>query len=227
MVNNEVWIKEMISDEIKNLIDKYESMNFPFRTVMIKMNYCYCCNTYDKDIHYLAEDSFNGRFKLVGWLYCDDCKILVNLAEKFLYKDKEYLRYSYTKFLENNEFKFWRISKNKNIKSFFQNCYFDASYNNLIYEIKNRAYAKIIWKEDGIQYYKLIYLSNLIYHNRNFFDYTFEKCNFKNLSTRWYKLIKYEYDIINEHNQLILLCDKKNIPLDIENIIKSYLNNII
>ena len=51
MSNNQIWINEMIKDISDEIITKYENSNFPFRTVMVKMNYCYCCRTLKKNIN--------------------------------------------------------------------------------------------------------------------------------------------------------------------------------
>ena len=126
MSNNKKWIEEMVKNEIENLITSYEKCNFPFRTTLTKIDFCYCCNKIKGNINYLAEDSFRGRFGLIGWLYCNDCKLLVELGEKYNYRDKNHVRYSLVNFLQNENFKFYRYSLNKAYKPYIQNCIFDG-----------------------------------------------------------------------------------------------------
>ena len=227
MKDNQIWIKEMINDISDQIITKYENSNFPFRTVFIKMNYCYCCKSFKKKINYLAEDSFRGRFNLTGWLYCDDCSQIVKLAHKYCFLERNYLRYSETKFLINKDFNFWRISHNKDIKPYLEKKgYFDGSYNNLIYRKNNRIIANIVWKVNNDIFTKYINLSNLIYYNKFFFGNNINNTNFKNLEKKWTKLIKYEYDLVKSYIMIEKISQERCLSIDIENIIKLFIDNI-
>ena len=224
MSGNLIWINEMIKEISDEIITKYEKLNYPFRTVMVKMNYCYCCKSHRKDINYLAEDSFRGRFNLVGWLYCNDCALLVNLAHKYCFLDRNYLRYSEAKFLTKHYFYFWRISYTKNIKPYLEKCFLDGSFNNIIYMKNNRIKANIVWNEDNDTYTKLINLSNLIYYNNWFFGN--KNTKFKYLQKNWVKLINYEYEIVRNYKIIEKICKGNSLSNDIENIIKLFLDNI-
>ena len=228
-MSNSKWIRELIENEIDKIVDNYEKCNFPFRTTMIKKDFCYCCNKIKGNINYLAEDSFRGRFKLVGWLYCNDCKLIVELAEKYNYKDKVHPRYSQIKFLQNENFKFYRYSKVKAYKPYVQSCIFDGSYNNLIYILDNRVFADVVWssKLDGNIYTKKIYLSNLILNNPFYFGLSINSTKFKYLDSRWYKLIMNEYYIIDKYYLIKEICKKKGIIIDIENIIISFFEDVL
>jgi len=227
MSNNQIWINEMIKDISDEIITKYENSNFPFRTVMVKMNYCYCCKTLKKNINYLAEDSFRGRFNLVGWLYCDDCSQIVKLAHKYCFLERNYLKYSETKFLINQDFNFWRISHNKDIKPYLEKKgYFDGSYNNLIYMKNNRILVNIVWKQNNDIYTKFINLSNLIYYNNCFFGNNINNTNFKKLRKRWIKLFNYEYNLVKSYKIIEKISQERFLSIDIENIIKSFFDNI-
>ena len=104
MSKNDIWVKEILWNITDEIINKYEKLNFPFRTVMIKSNFCYCCKKLKNNIRYLAEDSYRGRFKFLGWLYCDDCELLVNLAHENIFLYKNFIRYSKCKFLTKQKF---------------------------------------------------------------------------------------------------------------------------
>jgi hypothetical protein len=225
MSKNDIWVKEILWNITDEIINKYEKLNFPFRTVMIKSNFCYCCKKLKNNIRYLAEDSYRGRFKFLGWLYCDDCELLVNLAHENIFLYKNFIRYSKCKFLTKQKFYFWRISYTKEINPFYQKCFFDGSYNDLIYVIDNRVFANIVWKEEYNFYTKLITLSNLIYNNSYFGD-DINKTEFRELDNRWIKLIKTEYAIVEKYKLLDKICYKYNIVSDIKNIINSFLDNI-
>ena len=224
MSDNEIWINEMIKEISHEIITKYEKLNYAFRTVMVKMNYCYCCKSHRKDINYLAEDSFRGRFNLVGWLYCNDCALLVNLAHKYCFLERNYLRYSETKFLTKHYFYFWRISYTRDINAYLEKCFLDGSYNNILYMKDNRIKVNIIFKQENDSYTKLINLSNLIYYNKWFFGDNNTK--FKNLQNKWIKLINYEYNLVRNYKVIEKICKCNYLSVDIENIIKSFLDNI-
>lgn len=224
MNDNQIWIKEMINNISDQIIIKYENSNFPFRTVFVKMNYCYCCKSFKKKINYLAEDSFRGRFNLTGWLYCDDCSQIVKLAHRYCFLERKYLRYSEAEFLTKHYFYFWRISYTKNICPYLEKCFLDGSYNNIIYMKNNRIKVNIIWKQENDSYTKLINLSNLIYHNEWFFGKTNSK--FKNLQKKWIELIDYEYNLVNSYRTIEKICKINHLSNDIENIIKLFIDNI-
>ena len=226
MSDNQIWINKLVKDITNDIINKYEKLNFPIRTVMVKMNYCYCCKTIKDNIKFLPEDSFRGRFNLVGWLYCNDCANLVHLAHKYNFLRKNYLRYSNVKFLADKHFYFWRISKTMDIKPYLEKGYFDGSYNNLIYILNGRVNANIVWKQEYDIYTKFINLSNLIYYNKWFFGDNINKTQFSKLDDRWIKLINYEYSVVNEHKSINLLYYNNKISCDVKNIIKSFLDNI-
>jgi len=226
MSGNQIWINEMIKEISDEIITKYERVSTPFRTVMIKMHYCYCCRSKRNDINYLAEDSFRGRFNLVGWLYCNDCAQFVNLANNYCFIDRNYIRYSEAKFLTKHNFNFWRISYTKDISPYLEKCFFDGSYNNLIYRKNNRIKVNIVWEEENDIYNKLINLSNLIYYNELFFKDDINKTEFKNLHKKWVKLINYEYDLVKQYKIIEKICKKNKLSNDIENIIKVFIDNI-
>ena len=227
MSDNQIWINQLVKEISVGIINKYETLNFPFRTVMVKMNYCYCCKTIKDNIKFLAEDSLRGRFKLIGWLYCKDCANLVSLAHKYIFLQKNYLRYSETKFLINKYFNYWRISKTENIKPYLEKKgYFDGSYNNLIYILNGRINAGIVWENKYDIYTKNVNLSNLIYYNKYFFGDNINNTEFSKLENRWIKLINYEYSVANDHKAVDKIYFEYKISTDTRNIIKSFLDNI-
>lgn len=88
----------------------------------------------------------------------------------------------------------------------------------------NRIIANIVWKQNNDVYTKFINLSNLIYYNKCFFGNNINNTNFKNLQKNWVKLIK--YDLVKSYMMIEKISQQRFLSIDIENIIKSFFDNI-
>lgn len=219
------WIKQEIITLCINIIDKYEYMKFPLRAVMIRADYCYCCDKLVKESYQLREDSFNGRYNHISWIYCTKCKLYVNLADKYVYNEANYIRYEKCEILQNRNFSFWRVSSNKLIKPYIQKeAIIDKKYGDMIFQYDNRVATIVTWNDDLS---KSISLSNLIFYNRDFFGYELDEFPIYGYPKKWISLFEKEYKIANEWYYLILSLNKiKYIPNDIKKNIFYYWNSL-
>lgn len=225
MSNN--FIKEILITLINKILDSYENIKYPFRAVMIKANYCYCCDKNNNETFFLRENSFSGNFKNNSWIYCKDCEIYVNLANKYYYNNTKYIQYDKSSLLENYNYSFYRVSSNVTVKPYIQKkCYFNFRNGDYIKEYFNRVSVLISWKSYN-ELCKNIPLSNLIFYNRQIFGYKYNKFPLKDIPIKWHKLITNEYNISNEWYNLHLILNKKTyFPKEILNIIFRFWNDL-
>jgi len=221
------WIKQDIINYCNEIINKYLYMKFPFRAVMIKTNFCYCCKTYSQTMQ-LREDSFSGLYNNYSWIYCKKCKIYVELADNFLYNNTNYVQYDKCKNLEKNHYNFFRVSSNLLVKPYIQKeCYFNFRNGDYIKDLYNRVSMTISWKSYKDELCKNIPLANLIFFNRKIFGYNYNNFPLKDLPKKWTNLIKTEYNLSNEWRCLLIIIYKKtNLPKDVIKIIFKFWNSL-
>lgn len=211
---------------INDIIDKYEFCKKPIRAVMIRPDYCFMCESPNKNIHFRREDSFSGHYNCYNWISCDKCLSLLDIIEKYYYDSCNFIQYSLAKILEDEDYRFFRVSSNKNLKPYIQeNCYFCFNEGNYINKFNNRVTATMSWDSSVFnRLVKTIPLANLIYFNRFKFGYKYEDFPIKNLNNNWKMLIKKEYTKANSFEQFLLIMNriKKNFPEEILKIIFSY-----
>ena len=139
------------------------------------------------------------------------------MSKYYYYKKQNYLTYSQTEKIRDHKYKFWRVSSNCNISPYIQenseslkqmgNTLFLAVKNN-----KKRVNIPISWTLNRDEYSKLLFLSNLIYFNRNIFGYSLLVLDIPDLNPDWINAIKKEYKLANIWSELLLVLLENNIP---------------
>ena len=81
-------------DIVDHIINKYENAKYPIRGVMIQADFCYICESKNPNIYFMNEDSYAGKFAQYGWIYCDKCKDLVKLINKYHYNNTSFIKFS-------------------------------------------------------------------------------------------------------------------------------------
>ena len=210
--SNYNWIKNILTIGIDNLITKWINC-FPFRLVMIRSSYCYTCDTFIKEVWTETTDDYDGDYSRCGWVYCKKCAKLKEYSKYYYEKNQKHLMYRQTNSLRGKIFKFWRISSNKSIPPYIEkNSEIIKGAGNTLNIVGKRITVPISWSYGGEEYNKNIYLSNLLYFNRDLFKYRFENLGITNLNKTWKDLLNSEYVLVNRWCELIVLLIKKNIP---------------
>ena len=209
-------MKDFTISIIDKIIEDWEDNKAPFRLVMISSVKCYICGKNKQQYNQLRSrhtDDFDGLYNKKGWSFCLDCEYKVDMAEKYYNLSQNYLTYNQTQFLRDNEFKFFRVSSNKDIKPYVQDSakVFRCTGNSLI-NIKNRLLVPLTWKYGVHEYQKLVYLSNLIYFNDKFFGKSFSFEPEDKISSKWLGYIDKEYNYSNGWFILLKILNDKNIP---------------
>ena len=225
------FIKSLLFNLIDEVIYKWNNSK-PFRTVMINCNYCKICNKMKKSnqIFIRDENSYNGRIGRIGWIYCDSCKIFVDLAEFYHEKKSSFIYSNKCNVFSKNKFKFKRISSNSCLKPYIQKeCTLQHLFgdifiekNSIIYD-KTRIACLISWEDiKKDTFMKRIPLASLIFYNRSIFKFNYNNFPIKNLINKWISLLKNEYNLANEW----YVFNKINLPNDLKIIIFKYWNSL-
>ena len=229
----DLYILNNINKSIKNTIQlKYIS---PSRLTFIQQNTCTICDNICNN----TEDIYISLCNLLGWVTCTKC--LVNI------KYSHYLYTLYTKtILCNYIYNFNTISDSNLNLQFFRRSINKIQKNNKLFCVDNQniTYNKDLnvigillkWNTTGEELFRQVSIINLIYHNRSIFHYNIDDFIFKfnsNLDPittyNINKMIKKQYDIVNQYYYLQLVLLKYNIHLDNNclKIIQEYFFNFI
>ena len=224
-------VKDILNETIDDILTKWFcAILGPTRLVMIKMDWCYICDT----IHISNKcsthtfDSPTGH-SIYGWTYCKKCKIYNKLIDLYYYKNyTSFIRKKYLKHLINTSFSFYRKSSSNYILPYIEH---HGGYN---YEgtkdfifldtNKNKLCVTIGWD----LYVKNISLVNLIFYNRPLFGYEYDSFPIKRVPRLIHPFLKENYRYCKEWHTLdcIFYYYKHNIPFDIQKIIFKYWNNL-
>tara|TARA_B100001093_G_C26811709_1_gene1007855 strand:+ start:478 stop:1308 length:831 start_codon:yes stop_codon:yes gene_type:complete len=207
------------------------------RETFVTMNTCYICNKFYSDLKYTYLDSFIGKYLLYGWIHCKDCK-------QFAIKDKdrrelnlEVLPLSTYTYLSDTKLNFmykkcnniYKIIKSLGLSIGHQDCIF------IHYKYKILT-ASVYWYTDknGLSKLMEIPFSNLIFHNRNIFGYSYENSinnilkkshHFQNTNwkNKWVKKFKKEYSKANTWEEYYKVSIRKGIPKETNLLILDFL----
>ena len=179
-------VRETLCNIIDNTIYKYinASHGYPKRLTMVSMIYCPICCTDGKNCDIIPTPEWNGRFNNYGWVSCNECMKIINLAKQhYQYKKTNILSFNFynPEIFKKNLF-FWRVSSNKNKLPYLECGFHNECCNDLFYisNSKDRIYCQISWYDKKNRkdlfniFMKGIPLSNLIYHNREIFGYNIQ-----------------------------------------------------
>ena len=190
-ISHKTLVQNLIYEIFDNEFSKYLNARYKYRRlVMIKIDQCYICksNKSQKEILEKYLNNTEGLNKRIGWIYCKDCTKYINLAQIYIEANSKYLSNYVYKDLSKLNLSFFRISSNKFKKPYIQkNSTIGTCIDYLtIIQKNNRLYVNVCWKDS---YYKLIYLSNLIYFNSDIFGFNYKS----------FPLFKYKYDMYKNH----------------------------
>tara|TARA_B100000925_G_C21825737_1_gene394916 strand:- start:238 stop:690 length:453 start_codon:yes stop_codon:yes gene_type:complete len=135
---------------------------------------------------------------------------MIDLAEKYYIRSKNYLMYNQTQFLRDGTYRFYRISSSKRIKPYIQcNAKILRETGNSLIKSQNRLYVPISWEYNKDVFQKMIKLSNILYFNRQYFV---NGVGLKNLDNNWNSLVKNEERISKIWLIILKKLYSKNIP---------------
>lgn len=207
------------------------------RGTFVTMNTCYICNKFYTDLEDTYLDSFIGKYMFYGWIHCKDCK-------QFALKDKDrreinlgVLPLSTYTYLSDIKLKFLLkkcndshiLIKSAGLSIGHQDCILiDCKYKTLV--------ASVYWYNDRDELLGLVKIpfSNLIFHNRNIFGYSYEisidnilkkSHHFQNTYWRnkWSQKFKKEYSKANTWEEYVKISLNKKIPEDVNLLVLDYL----
>ena len=225
---------EINKNKIKNTISKciqhfHVDYIQPSRCVFIRMKECYICGkTTKKDTIIKYIDNYQKNH-LVGYISCDKCKSIIKILYKIYEENGLYIPNKLYNNFSSKNFKFYRVSSNKNIKPYIQ---LNASLNLTNHEIfrkdtNNRLVSLINWHNNNIltinnELMKTITLANIIYNNRKLFGYRLKDGPLIQCAQFWHTLINREYIIASKFKIFLkCLCHKKiHINYDVQKIIE-------
>ncbi|MAJ44343.1 MAG: hypothetical protein CMF96_06315 [Candidatus Marinimicrobia bacterium] len=208
---NNVIIKQLLVNIFDDIINKYIVYKNPFRLVMIKSKYCYICNKNTKiNCNYRYVNTYIKN-NMVGWIYCNECKNKVDIAEYFYYYNSNVLQYSLVNKLFNQKIIFYRLSSVKKKTIINDAILLEHSGDILRIWNNNSIGIMVSWEKKKLVYSKCIPLYNVIYFNRNLFGYSIKNFPIKNLNNKWIKLIKKEYTYLYKWEIFLIILKRYNI----------------
>ena len=199
------------------------------RATFTQMNWCYVCNKSTQDVQQTYMDSFIGRNLLYGWTYCESCKPYIKLDKSYREKKLAVLPLSTYLHLGNINIQFWRRPSIINKPSYLHQMaqISVGGMDSILIKHKYKVLcALVMWEDEGEYLEKAIPLANLIFYNRNIFDYNYttsvqnilEKSAYINDSkwhNKWVTLFKTEYDKANGWLEFYKIATRNNIPREI------------
>lgn len=171
-----------------------------FRLTFIKQNKCYICRNYNcKKVYERHSDDMNGMIHYCGWLYCKDCKPIIEMSERYIELNSNHLFKYTTTYLHNIPLHFSKFCKKIKQTIHIHNAKLCVVYDSFRI-IKNRIMVYVQWGNYG----KYIYFSNLLFYNPKIFGEFIDHCkplyyctykHNKMWRDKWYPKFKYEYEI--------------------------------
>lgn len=239
--------RTFVNNLVFEIINKYErAVDSKMRCVLVRNNLCYCCNKNCETnfLHYLTPLCAEGLLNKMGWIICDDCLPLVEMANKYEECHQSYLYFDKYKFLDKTPIQFWRKSSTEFIKSYLQKDARVFLYERNSIHIYNDSGNKRInvvvnWKnKEDNPLQKGIPLANIICCNRNIFGYSIDDCPILKIKDdvisnsiweqEWIPLLSNEYNVANMWYNALLCIKRNNLSMidDVKDVIFTKWANI-
>ena len=228
--NNYIKVKNLVNEIVDDILNKWLFViEAPNRLVMVKMDWCSICDTTLKSnecyIHNYDSPTGHG---VLGWSYCQKCKIYNKLIDLHYYKNYTlFIRGKYIQHLLKNTFSFYRKPSIDKYPSYIEKeAFYVKTIRDFIFldKQKNKICVTIGWDN----YMKNISLTNLIFYNRKLFGYEYNHFPIKNYPNIMISYLQKDYYHCKEWYVLDCIFNfyKKNIPFEIQKIIFRYWNNL-